>query len=112
MIRSATLNGVPKPPRLWQEKFASSKCLVARMEKELTLAEFVDKTPTRLMSKVMLEEIVFDTWHGGCTILLGDGKCACFCSLEDSRVQKLTCLEHHHVDACVLISSVPQSKSI
>jgi hypothetical protein len=39
-----------------------------------TLGEYVDKTPCHLMSKVMLEEIVFDTWYGGRTVLLGDGQ--------------------------------------
>ncbi|KAF9380053.1 hypothetical protein CPB97_008601 [Podila verticillata] len=37
-----------------------------------TLGEYIDKTPHNLMSKVMLEEIVFDTWYGGRTVLLGD----------------------------------------
>ncbi|KAF9320282.1 hypothetical protein BG003_006672 [Podila horticola] len=37
-----------------------------------TLGEYVDKTPRHLMSKVMLEEIVFDTWYSGRTVLLGD----------------------------------------
>ncbi|KAG0010195.1 hypothetical protein BGZ82_003557 [Podila clonocystis] len=40
--------------------------------KVLTLGEYVDRTPKHLMSKVMLEEIVFDTWYGGRTVLLGD----------------------------------------
>ncbi|KAG0314946.1 hypothetical protein BG000_005361, partial [Podila horticola] len=40
--------------------------------KVLTLGEYVDRTPRHLMSKVMLEEIVFDTWYGGRTVLLGD----------------------------------------
>ncbi|KAG0092076.1 hypothetical protein BGZ92_010907 [Podila epicladia] len=42
--------------------------------KVLTLGEFVDRTPRHLLSKVMLEEIVFDTWYSGRTVLLGDGK--------------------------------------
>ncbi|KAF9376505.1 hypothetical protein CPC16_000159 [Podila verticillata] len=37
-----------------------------------TLGEYVDKTPPNLMSKVMLEEIVFDTWYSGRTVLIGD----------------------------------------
>jgi hypothetical protein len=41
---------------------------------QLTLGEYVDRTPRHSMSKVMLEEIVFDTWYGGRTVLLGDGK--------------------------------------
>ncbi|KAG0081553.1 hypothetical protein BGZ93_002679, partial [Podila epicladia] len=40
--------------------------------KMLTLGEYVDKTPRNSMSKVMLEEIVFDTWYSGRTVLLGD----------------------------------------
>ncbi|KAG0088371.1 hypothetical protein BGZ93_010445 [Podila epicladia] len=40
--------------------------------KALTLGEYIDRTPRHLMSKVMLEEIVFDTWYGGRTVLLGD----------------------------------------
>ncbi|KAG0339454.1 hypothetical protein BG000_002086 [Podila horticola] len=40
--------------------------------KVLTLGELVDRTPKHLMSKVMLEENVFDTWFGGRTALLGD----------------------------------------
>ncbi|KAG0040421.1 hypothetical protein BGZ82_002844 [Podila clonocystis] len=40
--------------------------------KPITLGEFVERTPRQQMSKVMLEEIVFDTWYGGRTVLLGD----------------------------------------
>ncbi|KAG0012715.1 hypothetical protein BGZ82_002449 [Podila clonocystis] len=40
--------------------------------KVLTLGEYIDKTPKHLMAKVMLEEIVFKTWYGGRTVLLGD----------------------------------------
>ncbi|KAF9320539.1 hypothetical protein BG003_005722 [Podila horticola] len=38
----------------------------------LTLGDYIDRTPKELMSKVMLEEKVFQTWHGGRTVLLGD----------------------------------------
>lgn len=40
----------------------------------ITLGDYIDKTPRDLMSKVMLKEIVFDTWYDGQTVLLGDGK--------------------------------------
>ncbi|KAG0098249.1 hypothetical protein BGZ93_000676 [Podila epicladia] len=33
--------------------------------KVLTLREYVDRTPRNSMSKVMLEEIIFDTWYSG-----------------------------------------------
>ncbi|KAF9403827.1 hypothetical protein BGZ94_004492 [Podila epigama] len=38
----------------------------------MTLGDYIDKTPTELMSKVMLEEIVFQTWYKGRTVLIGD----------------------------------------
>ncbi|KAG0333475.1 hypothetical protein BG000_009119 [Podila horticola] len=38
----------------------------------LTLGDYLDKTPKDLISKVMLEEKVFDTWYSGRTVLLGD----------------------------------------
>ncbi|KAF9139862.1 hypothetical protein BG015_001878 [Linnemannia schmuckeri] len=37
-----------------------------------TLAEMYDKTPKDLISKVSLEEKIFETWSGGRTVLLGD----------------------------------------
>ncbi|KAG0342028.1 hypothetical protein BG000_007221 [Podila horticola] len=40
--------------------------------KGLTLGVLIDRTPKDLISKVMLEEKLFDTWHGGRTVLLGD----------------------------------------
>ncbi|KAG0331845.1 hypothetical protein BG000_010558 [Podila horticola] len=40
--------------------------------KDLTLGDFIDRTPKGFVSKVMLEEKVFDTWYGGRTVLLGD----------------------------------------
>ncbi|KFH66086.1 hypothetical protein MVEG_08187 [Podila verticillata NRRL 6337] len=38
----------------------------------ITLGDLIDRTPKDLISKVMLEEKVFDTWYGGRTVLLGD----------------------------------------
>ncbi|KAF9427717.1 hypothetical protein BGZ94_004319, partial [Podila epigama] len=43
-----------------------------RNGKPMTLGDYVDKTPLELMSKVMLEEIVFETWYKGRTVLIGD----------------------------------------
>ncbi|KAF9124835.1 hypothetical protein BGW39_007864 [Mortierella sp. 14UC] len=40
--------------------------------KKRTMGELYDKTPKELISKVMLEEKVFDTWYSGRTVLLGD----------------------------------------
>ncbi|KAF9324164.1 hypothetical protein BG006_000810 [Podila minutissima] len=38
----------------------------------LTIGDLIDRTPNDLISKVMLEEKIFDTWYGGRTVLLGD----------------------------------------
>ncbi|KAF9953740.1 hypothetical protein BGZ70_000137 [Mortierella alpina] len=40
--------------------------------KDKTFGDLIDLTPKELMSKVMLEEKFFETWHGGRTVLLGD----------------------------------------
>ena len=39
----------------------------------LTMGDIIDRTPKDRISKVMLEEKIFSTWHGGRTVLLGDG---------------------------------------
>ncbi|KFH66062.1 hypothetical protein MVEG_08163 [Podila verticillata NRRL 6337] len=38
----------------------------------LTMGDLIDRTPKDLISKVMLEEKVFDAWFSGRTVLLGD----------------------------------------
>ncbi|KAG0250137.1 hypothetical protein BG011_008634 [Mortierella polycephala] len=38
----------------------------------LTLGDLIDNTPKERISKVMLEVKVFDTWHYGRTVLIGD----------------------------------------
>ncbi|KAG0350908.1 hypothetical protein BG005_009578 [Podila minutissima] len=40
--------------------------------KGLTLGVLIDRTPKELISKVMLEEKLFDTWYAGRTVLMGD----------------------------------------
>ncbi|KAF8951051.1 hypothetical protein BGZ52_000563 [Haplosporangium bisporale] len=40
--------------------------------KVLAIGDLIERTPKDLISKVMLEEKVFDTWYGGRTVLLGD----------------------------------------
>lgn len=37
-----------------------------------TMGDIIDLTPKDLISKVMLEEKVFDTWYDGRTVLIGD----------------------------------------
>lgn len=41
----------------------------------LKLGDLYDRTPQDRVSKVMLEEKVFETWYHGRTVLLGDGMC-------------------------------------
>jgi hypothetical protein len=41
---------------------------------DMVLGDLIDKTPKDLISKVMLEEKVFDTWFHGRVALLGDGE--------------------------------------
>ncbi|KAF9405918.1 hypothetical protein BGZ94_003333 [Podila epigama] len=40
--------------------------------KTFAMGDIIDMTPKDLISKVMLEEKVFDTWYGGRTVLIGD----------------------------------------
>ncbi|KAF9314549.1 hypothetical protein BG003_004066 [Podila horticola] len=65
----------------WGSEAAEAMCKQIRHFKipggkdgNLTLGDLIDKTPKHLISKVMLEEKIFSTWHGGRTVLLGDGK--------------------------------------
>ncbi|KAF9428900.1 hypothetical protein BGZ94_000561, partial [Podila epigama] len=39
---------------------------------EMTIGDLINATPKDCISKVMLEEKLFDTWHAGRTVLLGD----------------------------------------
>jgi len=41
----------------------------------MTLGDVYELTPKDMVSKVMLEEKVFDTWYSGRIVLLGDCKC-------------------------------------
>ncbi|KAH7056089.1 hypothetical protein BKA57DRAFT_500435 [Linnemannia elongata] len=40
--------------------------------RKMTMGDIYDATPKELISKVMLEEKVFETWYSGRTVLLGD----------------------------------------
>ncbi|KAF9972260.1 hypothetical protein BGZ73_004664 [Actinomortierella ambigua] len=39
---------------------------------QTTMEPFINATPKSRISKIMLEEKIFDTWYGGRTVLLGD----------------------------------------
>ena len=42
--------------------------------KNITMGDIYEWTPKEQTSKVLLEEKIFQTWHSGRTVLLGDGK--------------------------------------
>ncbi|KAG0343494.1 hypothetical protein BG004_005271 [Podila humilis] len=63
----------------WGPEAAEAMCKQVRHFKvscgknnNMTLGDLIDRTPKNLISKVMLEEKVFDTWYGGRTVLIGD----------------------------------------
>ncbi|KAI1306539.1 hypothetical protein EDD11_004727 [Mortierella claussenii] len=39
----------------------------------MTIGDLIENTPKEYISKVMLEEKLFDTWYGGRMVLIGDG---------------------------------------
>ena len=43
------------------------------------LGNLIEATPKNGISKVMLEEKLFETWHHGGIVLIGDGKCLASC---------------------------------
>ncbi|KAF9319786.1 hypothetical protein BG003_008080 [Podila horticola] len=61
----------------WGPEAAEAMCKEVRdfpvPRANMTIGDLIDATPKELISKVMLEEKLFDTWHGGRTVLLGDG---------------------------------------
>lgn len=64
----------------WGPEAAQTMCneirdfpIIGGGEKQLTLGDLFDWTPKELISKVMLEEKVFQTWSHGRTVLMGDG---------------------------------------
>lgn len=48
--------------------------ILSGSDKKLTMGDLINWTPKELISKVMLEEKVFETWHHGRAVLIGDGK--------------------------------------
>ncbi|KAF9180014.1 hypothetical protein BGZ51_006513 [Haplosporangium sp. Z 767] len=59
----------------WGPEAAEAMCAKVRdfaFPDGLSVGDLIDKTPKHLISKVMLEEKLFDTWHSGRTVLLGD----------------------------------------
>ncbi|KAF9341209.1 hypothetical protein BGZ91_010342 [Linnemannia elongata] len=46
--------------------------IITGSERPWTLGDLIDNTPKELISKVLLEEKVFDTWYSGRAVLIGD----------------------------------------
>ncbi|KAG0228603.1 hypothetical protein BGX31_006506 [Mortierella sp. GBA43] len=61
----------------WGPEAAEAMCKEVRdfpvPRNNMTIGDLIDATPRDLISKVMLEEKLFDTWHAGRTCLIGDG---------------------------------------
>ncbi|KAF9124294.1 hypothetical protein BGW39_008309 [Mortierella sp. 14UC] len=63
----------------WGPKAAQEMCdkvrdfpVVSGGNKILTIGDLIDLTPKGFISKVMLEEKIFQTWHSGRTVIIGD----------------------------------------
>ncbi|KAK3809181.1 MAG: hypothetical protein J3Q66DRAFT_391538 [Benniella sp.] len=60
----------------WGPEAAEAMCKEVRdlpvPRNNMTIGDLIDASPRELVSKVMLEEKLFDTWHAGRTCLIGD----------------------------------------
>ncbi|KAF9185605.1 hypothetical protein BGZ51_002542 [Haplosporangium sp. Z 767] len=62
----------------WSSEAAEAMCNVVRefpitFGKKLTLGDIIDETPKDLISKMMMDEKMYETWFGGRIVLMGDG---------------------------------------
>ncbi|KAF9563298.1 hypothetical protein EC968_004882 [Mortierella alpina] len=73
----------------------------------MVLGDLFDRTPQDLISKVMLEEKVFETWYAGRTVLLGD---ACH-KLNPSGGQGAISAMHDAIALANLIYTLPPTPS-
>ncbi|KAG0199096.1 hypothetical protein BGX33_011879 [Mortierella sp. NVP41] len=73
----------------------------------VTLGDLYDRTPKDLISKVMLEEKVFDTWYSGRTVLMGD---ACH-KIHPSGGQGGVTAMHDAIALANLLYALPSSTS-
>ncbi|KAF8924139.1 hypothetical protein BGZ58_002116 [Dissophora ornata] len=64
-----------------------------------TLGDLIDATPEGLISKVYLEEKIFETWHGGRTVLIGD---ACHKMLPSAGMGAMNAMQ----DAVALVNNI------
>ncbi|KAF9907104.1 hypothetical protein EC991_011322 [Linnemannia zychae] len=79
-LRNGTISGTDSNVRRlgWGEEAAEAMCNDIRDfpvpggNGSLTLADLIDATPKNQMTKVMLEEKIFDTWSHNRSVLIGD----------------------------------------
>ena len=58
-----------------------------------TLGDIIDSTPKDLISKILLEEKFFETWHHGRIVLMGDGTFReLSIAVVENKVRQLTAL--------------------
>lgn len=99
----------------WGSEAAEAFCdeiqdfpIISGSEKPLTLGDLIEWTDKDKISKVMLEEKVFETWHHGRTVLLGDGTHAILlqtnCWKAMIYVVMFLTLTHAYVTFAVIIS--------
>lgn len=69
--------------------------IISGSDKPLTLGDLIEWTDKDKISKVMLEEKVFETWHHGRTVLLGDGKNATWANADYK--EEIICASMVHV---------------
>ncbi|KAF9415806.1 hypothetical protein BGZ94_010394 [Podila epigama] len=62
----------PEAAEAFANEVKSFKVPGLRNGQPMTLGDYVDRTPLNNISKVMLEEIVFKTWHSRRAVLIGD----------------------------------------
>ncbi|KAK3835638.1 MAG: hypothetical protein J3R72DRAFT_477433 [Linnemannia gamsii] len=81
--------------------------ILSGSERKLTVGDLIDWTPKELVSKVMLEEKVFSTWHHGRTVLIGD---ACH-KLNPAGGSGANCAIHDAVALANRIYALPEKST-
>ncbi|KAF9154280.1 hypothetical protein BG015_001393 [Linnemannia schmuckeri] len=81
--------------------------IISGSERPWTLGDLIDNTPKELISKVMLEEKVFETWHYGRAVLIGD---ACH-KLNPAGGSGANCAIHDAVALANRIYALPENRT-
>ncbi|KAF9955507.1 hypothetical protein BGZ65_003345 [Modicella reniformis] len=92
----------------WGPEAAASMCEKVRHFKApfgLTMGNLIDVSPKETISKVMLEERLFETWYHGRTVLVGD---ACHKMLPSAGQGAINAMQ----DATILANCINDIKSL